>query len=352
MFQSNTAVSAPLVDRKDLELGRIVGQGSFGVVHEILSFNTAKAHSALNCNDEPDGDHDAAAFAMKSISYDCRKDEVLLSRALKEIMNEAHFLSFISHQNILKLRGMSANTGKPSAQEYFLILDFLHETLDQRLKRWGEKLIKTKGFLKKMRRNLFRKRTKENGEVERLLIACDIIRALAYLHQNGIMHRDVNPRNIGFDRFDETKLFDFGSAKEFQSQSDNIGRHHTAQIGTYRYMSPEIFCGRPYHETVDIYSMGILLWEIMTLEKPFGCDLDIYTFAKNIVEGGVRPDLDIRSWSKNLKETLVLCWSQDPSLRPKATDLEKAVILEARDHGTKKDGSPLCVKNNQTASAV
>ncbi len=62
--------------------------------------------------------------------------------------------------------------------------------------------------------------------------------------------------------------------------------------------------GAVHHDSICTYIKPCANFITLWREKPFGCDLDIYTFAKNIVKGGVRPDLDIRSWSKNLKETL------------------------------------------------
>jgi len=357
MIPFNQAASVPRVARNELELGRIIGQGSFGVVLEILAPRTSNASRTLNweCM-KKENDDDVASFVMKAIPDDCHKDGQLSSRALRDMIKEAQFLSVLSHPNILSLRGVSVDMDAESSKDCFLILDCLCETLDQRLNRWRvEKTIRTKCFVMKMKKS-FSKGKKDSGREERLLIACDVLRALAYLHQNGIMHRDVNPRNIGFDRLNETKLFDFGSAKQLNSEREHDARNHTAQTGTYRYMSPENFCGRPYDEKVDIYSMGILIWELLSLEKPFGCSLNIYDYAKYVVQEGVRPDIATDSWSIITRETLELCWSQDPNKRPSARDCEKAIRLEATkrvDHSRRSVTSlPITNINSLTANAA
>ena len=77
--------------------------------------------------------------------------------------------------------------------------------------------------------------------------------------------------NIGFDIRGDIKIFDFGLAKELPSLQNGCENvfHFTAMCGSPRYMAPEVGMEEPYNELCDVYSFGILFWEMMTLSKPY-----------------------------------------------------------------------------------
>ena len=92
-----------------------------------------------------------------------------------------------------------------------------------------------------------------------------ILAALGHAHQRGIIHRDVKPENIFVSRFGDFKLGDFGIAREQAHTMSNMSKK-----GTYSYMAPEIYKGEKYDGSIDIYSLGIVLYKLMNLNRlPF-----------------------------------------------------------------------------------
>ena len=95
---------------------------------------------------------------------------------------------------------------------------------------------------------------------EVLKIGRDICTALMYCEQRGIIHRDIKPANLFVDSFGNYKVGDFGASKRMETV-------HATQtmtgIGTISYMAPEIFAGRSYNNTVDIYAVGMVLYQIL-----------------------------------------------------------------------------------------
>ncbi|CAI8592130.1 unnamed protein product [Vicia faba] len=96
-------------------------------------------------------------------------------------------------------------------------------------------------------------------------LVLDLSRGLSYLHSKKIVHRDVKLKNMLLDGNQNLKIADFGVARvEAMNPSDM-----TAEIGTLRYMAPEVFDGKPYNRTCDVYSFGICLWEIYCCDMPY-----------------------------------------------------------------------------------
>ena len=89
--------------------------------------------------------------------------------------------------------------------------------------------------------------------------------------------------------------------------------------GSLRYMAPEVALKRPYSEKVDVYSFGILVWQMARDKIPFK-DCNVNDFMKNIVIGGQRPKLD-KSWPVGFSSLLKRCWSADASQRPSFSQL-------------------------------
>ena len=163
-------------------------------------------------------------------------------------------------------------------------------------------------------------------------IALEIAKALEYLHANGILFRDLKPDNVGFDASGRLKLFDFGLAKELKpslllsKSSKKVCPQYklTGNTGSRRYMAPEVAMGQPYNASVDVYSFGILCWELCTLEKSFAG----YSTGKHmqrVVNIGERPPMQLttiqQSWPLALQRLVVRCWSPFADARPRFAEV-------------------------------
>ncbi|KAI4356138.1 hypothetical protein L6164_000185 [Bauhinia variegata] len=146
----------------------------------------------------------------------------------------------------------------------------------------------------------------------------DIARAMECLHANGIIHRDLKPDNLLLTANQKSvKLADFGLARE-----ESVTEMMTAETGTYRWMAPELYSTvtlrqgekKHYNNKVDVYSFGIVLWELFTNRMPFEgmSNLQAAYAAAFKQERPVLPE-DI---SPGLAFIIQSCWVEDPNMRP------------------------------------
>lgn len=153
--------------------------------------------------------------------------------------------------------------------------------------------------------------------------AGQIARGVNWLHHNRIIHRDLKTCNILVQRPNTLKIADFGLAHIIKGADANsycevedVGDHGSA--GTPCYMAPEVIAEEPYGVKADVFSFGIVLLEIITLEYPYDC-LTIAqgswdTFDTAIVDG-LRPPIP-DDLPLSLKRLIERCWANDPVKRP------------------------------------
>uniref|UniRef100_A0A7S2P623 Protein kinase domain-containing protein n=1 Tax=Leptocylindrus danicus TaxID=163516 RepID=A0A7S2P623_9STRA len=241
---------------------------------------------------------------------------------------EARFLAVVEHPNIIKMRGTSDLD--PMDSKFFIILDRLYGTLREKMN--DEWLDLMKNSKKKLfRRDDADKEAKRNScWLERLIAAYDLSSALRYLHSHQIIYRDLKPENIGFDVRGDVKLFDFGLAKELLD-SDHVGDGlyslEKSPVGSRRYMAPEVALVQPYNAKADVYSFGILLWEICSLEIPFD-GYSVEKHSKLVVNKNQRPKIK-KGWPKCATMIMQRCWSPDIFSRPDISQIAELLKREA-----------------------
>jgi len=249
-------------------------------------------------------------YAIKRIRSSLVGQDEITDAAI-DLAREAEFLAALKHPNIIRIRGTINVPGHP---KYSLILDRLYDTLEVQMKKWqvDNKRYqgKFKGLIGKNKIML------DKMWNDRLVAAYDMARAMAYLHSRGILHRDIKPANIGFDIRGDIKLFDFGLTKELKpSQREGKDQYQTSGLaGTRRYMAPEVVKVMPYGLSADVYSFGILMWEMLTLKAAF----EKYTremHYKEVIVEGKRPKV-AKSWPFVIKNLLERCWHKLPEERP------------------------------------
>ncbi|SCP06065.1 cGMP-dependent protein kinase, putative [Plasmodium ovale] len=239
------------VEMNELVIEKIIGRGTFGTV-KLVHHKPTQLRYALKC------------VSIKSIINLNQQNNIKLER---EITAEN------DHPFIIRL----VRTFKDSKYFYFLT----------ELVTGGElyDAIRKLGLLSKSQAQFY---------------LGSIILAIEYLHERNIVYRDLKPENILLDKQGYVKLIDFGCAKKIH------GRAYTL-VGTPHYMAPEVILGKGYGCTVDIWALGVCLYEFICGPLPFGNDEeDQLEIFRDILTGQLTfPDYVTDNDSTNLMKRLL-----------------------------------------------
>lgn len=151
-------------------------------------------------------------------------------------------------------------------------------------------------------------------------IGMSVAKALCYAHRHGVIHRDIKPENIMVG--DEVKLMDFGIAKVTQDPSITMA---AGIMGTPAYMAPEQALGEGVDERTDLYSFGIVLYEMLTGRPPFSATDEMSVMAQQIQVAPAPPSLRNSSIPKRLDRLILSMLAKSRDKRP---TLAEDVLLE------------------------
>lgn len=322
-----------LFHRDEIVVGKKLGSGGFSDVYEIESFETqpqndtslslyqslARDTIATTCN------AGEVKYALKHLRPKMTENNKKFCMAAADLVIEAKFLAEFNHPHILGIRGWTA-TGTEGYSEgshdgYFLIVERLYETLEQRMERWAEEGISDDDLL-----------------YECVRIGSQIASALEYLHAKNIIFRDIKPNNIGFDANNDIKIFDLGLCRELPSgeKTTDAVFKMSGRVGTLRYMSPECAMSEHYGVSSDVYGFSMVLYEMMNRgQKPF----EGYSRQDHLdktCKAGVRPVVN-ESWPIMIQDLLERAWSptieERPSMAEIASRLQDVMmdLMDGRD---------------------
>ncbi|MDX6642842.1 MAG: eukaryotic-like serine/threonine-protein kinase [Solirubrobacteraceae bacterium] len=230
------------------------------------------------------------------------------SAQIERFRREARSVAQLSHPHIVTVIDAGDDEGRP-----YIVFEFVPgETLKQRIRRLGRLPVP-----------------------EAVAYAIEIARALGAAHQRNIVHRDVKPQNVLIDPEGSAKVTDFGIARSLDEDGLTVdGR----VLGTTDYVSPEQALGHPVSGQSDFYSLGVVLYEMLTGEVPFRGDTQITVAMQH-----VRDQLpDVRARRPEISATLAAvverATAKDLQVRyatddELCADLEEVLALETARAG-------------------
>ena len=255
-----------------------LGEGSFG--------------KAFLCQKESDG----SFCVIKQILI-----EGMDKKEKDDVLNEANILAKLDHQNIIKFYDLFESK-KPKN-----MINIVTEYADG-----GDLSEKIKE--RKNKNNYF-------TESEILDYFSQICMAIRHIHEKKIIHRDLKSGNIFLMKNGLVKLGDFGIAKGFQKTTDKA----KTMVGTPYYLSPEILEGKPYDAKSDIWSLGVLLYEMMTFKMPFNAN-SFPMLSVKIMRGNYIPPPT--NYTKDIRELVSKCLLVEPKKRPTIQEILGMPIIK------------------------
>ena len=245
--------------------------------------------------------------------------KVLLQRFLNDatfverFRREAKAAAGLNHPNLVSIYDWGEVDGT-----YYIVMEYVEgETLKE--------LIRRRGRL---------------GGNDAVHIALQLLAAIDFAHRAAIVHRDIKPQNVMLDRNGNVKVMDFGIARAGDSGMTEAG----SILGTAQYLAPEQARGLPVDERSDLYSVGIVLYEMLTGSVPFKGDSAVTVALKHVNEMAPEPAQLVPGMPYSLNQIVMKAIAKDPDLRYQdaaqfARDLRSAlsggpVVAAAYDRGT------------------
>jgi serine/threonine protein kinase len=283
------AASFPSIAMSELRMERVLGGGAFGQVWQGSWCGTPVAVKIISAN-----------IQTQAQGNDAQK-------LLNSFQDEVSLLATMRHPNICLLIGVCAEGTHMAIVTELVprgsLWDVLHNNPNAS--------------------NLGNGQSPLTSEQQYRALS-DTCRGLAYLHHRvpPVLHRDLKSANLLVDESFHIKICDFGLARLRDLSNVAI---MTTQVGTVQWMAPEVLRGdNTYSESADIFSLGIVMWEVITGLCPYD-GMSVMEIVQRI--GGVqkhgqplRPQIPLHC-NHLLKQLMSDCWTEDPRARPSATDV-------------------------------
>ena len=226
------------------------------------------------------------------------KTQSMSQREINEIKREAEILKVLKHPNIISFRDVYMNSKK----RICIVMDYAD----------GGDLS-----------NTIEKSNSYLSEDKVLDWFTQICLAIKHIHDRKIVHRDLKSQNIFLTRMGMIKLGDFGISKILSHTQEFL----CSFVGTWYYISPEIIQSRPYNFKTDIWSLGVLLYEMCALRLPFR-GANQFILQKKIKEGKYS-DLP-KIYSSDMKQLVADLLQRDPHNRPSIYQVLAKPIIKNR----------------------
>jgi len=225
--------------------------------------------------------------AVKTLREDLARDQTFQARFRREAQSAAS----LNHPSIVAVYDTGEDNAGPSHVP-FIVMEYVDGRTIRDLLRDDRRLLPERA----------------------LEITDGVLRALDYSHRNGIVHRDIKPGNVMLNRSGEIKVMDFGIARAVSDAQATMTQ--TAQvIGTAQYLSPEQARGERVDARSDLYSVGCLLYELLTGRPPFTGDSPVAIAYQHVRENPIPPsrvDPELPAWADPI---VLKAMAKDPADR-------------------------------------
>ncbi len=257
--------------------------------------------------------------AIKVLNREIASDEQQLER----FRREARAVAQLSHPHVVTVIDAGEDAEDPDGSTPYIVFELVEgETLKARIRRMGKLPVS-----------------------ESVAYAIEIARALGAAHERQIVHRDVKPQNVLVDEDGTAKIGDFGIAR---TMSEEALTAHGRVLGTTDYVSPEQALGHPVSGQSDLYSLGVVLYEMLTGEVPFRGDSAVAVAMRHVREE--LPDVQQRrpGVSAALAAVVDRATAKDlsrryPDASTMARDLEDVLAIEVARSGETPTGETTSV---------
>ncbi|XP_047320085.1 serine/threonine-protein kinase STY8-like [Impatiens glandulifera] len=266
---------------------------------DVWEINVNLLHSENKVASGSFGDLYKGTYCSQEVSIKVIKPELLSPSMLAEFAHEVFIMRKIRHKNVVQFIG--ACTQPPNL---CIVTEFMSK------------------------RSVYDYLHKQNGAFTLpalLRVAIDVSKGMNYLHQNHIVHRNLKTANILMNE-NNVKVSDFGVARVLVESGVM-----TAETGTYRWMAPEVILHKPYSHKADVFSFGIVLWELLTGELPYA-DLKPVKAANGVIKEGLRPKIPETAHPK-LVGLIEKCWHQNADMRPDFSEIISILQQIAKEVG-------------------
>ncbi|WP_208028742.1 Stk1 family PASTA domain-containing Ser/Thr kinase [Rhabdothermincola sediminis] len=254
--------------------------------------------------------------AVKVLFPEYAKDETFVERFRREARAAAN----LNHPNVVAVYDWGQQYGT-----YFIVMEYVEG-------RSLSEIIRTEGPLHPTRA---------------AEIAADVAAALAFAHRNGVIHRDIKPGNILLTSTGQVKVADFGIAQAASSEATQANLTQVgAVMGTATYFSPEQAQGKPIDPRSDLYSLGCVLYEMLTTRPPFSGETPVAIAYRHVQDSPEPPSAINRGVPAALEAIDLKLLAKDPAERyPSAEDLRT-------DLRRFLDGKPVAASGGASSAAA
>ena len=222
---------------------------------------------------------------------------------IKQIYNEASIMKKLCHPNVISFKDVFKDT---KLEYFYIVMEYADDgDLNKKIKQQQQKISKDKYF----------------SEDKILKFFYQICKGIEYIHSKNVIHRDIKSQNIFLMKNGTIKIGDFGIAKSLSNTNSNA----KTIIGTPYYFSPEIINGEPYNYKTDIWSLGVVLYEMCNLKLPFDSN-NIAQLSIKILKGNYDP-IPFR-YSKEIHNLIKRMLNVDQNNRPDIKEVIQSPLIQ------------------------